>query len=228
MSLKDTLGTKLQSVIQECFIRGLYQSSNWAAEQLKGLDEEGEEEEQSNEEQSLIFAVGEQVYKKEISSVLLASSLLTIGQYQRCAHHLQALVKDADSCSNLALFLYCYALYLGGEKNRLQNSDEKPKKIQSRNKGKSKKVELGFVDLDEPPKNPYLKELYTALLPRYSEGKLDSYLLYIFAVIFRDYIDQYGRSFEEVSLMETKLQDSDLLFPHTIFMQSLAANPWNW
>ena len=109
-----------------------------------------------------------------------------------------------------------------------QNSDEKPKKIQSRNKGKSKKVELGFVDLDEPPKNPYLKELYTALLPRYSEGKLDSYLLYIFAVIFRDYIDQYGRSFEEVSLMETKLQDSDLLFPHTIFMQSLAANPWNW
>jgi hypothetical protein len=231
MSLKVTIGKRLQTAIQECSFRGLFQASNWAAEQLIGLEEGLEADadldiDSQSECQISLIANNETVYPKEMPSLLLGSSLLAIGQYQRCAHNLQHFVMSGK-CSNLALFLYAYSKYLAGEKNRLQTVDEKPKRLESYNKGKSKKTELGFVDLDEPPKNSFLKEIYNELLRRYISQNLDSYLLYIFAVVLRDYIDQFGQSFEELARLESPEADQPLQ-PQLLFMQSLAANPWNW
>jgi hypothetical protein len=216
-------------------LRGLFVASNWASEQLKGLDEdvgilnaEDENNEEAEELEQIAFgSIGseEAIYSRELATVFLSTSLLSSGQYQRAAHQLQSLVENSTRISNLALFLYVYAKYLAGEKIKSQEIDERPKKVEMRNRTKSKKAELGFTDPHERPKNPYLVKLYEKLLPYYREERMDSYLLYIFAVIAKACFEEYGRSPQEVIQQSN---EDKLIQPQKIFMQSLAASPWNW
>jgi hypothetical protein len=233
MSLKDQIGAKLQSVVQECSTRGLFQSANWASEQLLGLESpEASATDDSPSNISLYSSAltsnSDIVQSSEIPAILFSSTLLSIGQYHRSAHNLSHFLKLRKP-SNLVLFLYVYSKFLAGEKVKNHNTDEKVKRNESRTRSKSKRVELGFVDVDESVRNPFVAELFRELFPRYKEGVLDSYVLYIFAIICRDYYNQYGANFSELCESQTlPNKDSVSLLPQQLLIESLALSPWNW
>jgi hypothetical protein len=233
MSLKDQIGVKLRCVVQECCIRGLLQSANWASEQLLGLESPEAPVTEVNSIGSSIYSSvlasdSDIVQSSEVPVILFSSTLLSIGQYHRSAHNLNSFIKSAK-VSNLLLFIFVYSKYLAGEKVLNHHTDEKVKRNESRTRSKSKRVELGFVDVDETTKNPFVAELYRELFQRYKEGTLDSYVLYIFAIICRDYYDQYGANFSELFDSHSPQNEASVsVLPQQLFIESLALSPWNW
>lgn len=224
ISPKDYIASKLRTSIQQCSIRCLHQSASWAAEQLIGLEDDQGNTIAIDESATNIFSHEEVVGANEIGVIMLSSSLLSMGQYQRCAHNLRS-EGSRKIRSSLGIFMYAYSQYLAGEKQRAQQKDEKEKRNEGKTQLKNKKHD-GFTDSDIKIKNPYLQQLYGDLLPIYSASKMDSFMLYIFAVITKDLHEQYGKPLEVV--LEGGRKDSPELEPYQLFIQSLANNPWNW
>jgi anaphase-promoting complex subunit 8 len=226
MNLKEIFASRLRNTVQQCQLRGLYQASTWAAEQLLGLepDEQGNSTSSAAEPSLPLFGgESEQINAKELSVIMLSFPLIAQGQFQRCAFNIRRYGQEKSKLSKLGLFIYAYSHYMAGEKLKMQENQSdkgnRDSKIDPNKKGKAN-LEL------EPTKKVFnlnLPDLYKELLPFYVTNKMDGYLLYIFAVITRELFRSQGRSVRDVLGL-----NQDTLDPFTIFQQSLVCNPWNW
>lgn len=207
---------KLIESIQKCNFRGLHCSSTWAGEQLEGMANENELQESISEiddsvDESFSLSV-ESCSKSEQSHLLLASSLLSNGEYQRCAYMLKKKgARRGNTNSNAGLFLLYYSQYMAGEKLKDQLYSESTK-IQANPTGPVKQADDHPTDekVINPNnnlkllKNRYLVEIYNALAPLYLEDKCDAFLIYLLGVVVRDLyrtegvpLDQVRESFDE-------------------------------
>lgn len=223
ISPKDFIASKLRASVQQCQIRGLYVAATWAAEQLLGLEDDQQPcpDESDADHSENLFLVEEQVGRYEVGAILLGSSLMASGQYQRCAHNLRS-EGSRTIRSHLGVFLYSYAQYLAGEKLRVQAKEEKEKKTSSQGKN-AKKSESDVSTI-----NPHIDSLYAHLFSIYRSGTMDSYLLYLFAVVTRDLHAQRGKPLVSAVLPESESARAHPDGPLSLFKQSLALNPWNW
>lgn len=222
--LKEVISKKLKKASQDCYLRGLFQASSWAAEQLLGIEDIDAikkdilPDDDAEDDYLLdLFDENIKVGSKEINRILLGSSLIAAGDYLRCSSYCHP---SKGISSDIGLFLYAYSTFLSGERKKSQLKSESNKKNEV--KHKSQQVENTYTS--------HLELLYQELNQLYKTRKFDGYLLYIFAVILRDYRDQVGNSFHE-SFMQYPQKDNDqnkILDPYNLFMQSLALNPWNW
>lgn len=226
MNLKEIFATRLRNTVQQCQLRGLYQSSQWASEQLMGLepDDGGNPVANASSDANVPIFSGEleQVSAKELGVIMLSFSLLPQGQYQRCAFNIRRYGQDRSKMSKLGLFIYAYSHYMAGEKLRTQQANaDKSQADNTKSSGSKQAVPTET----EPTKvfNANLPDLYKELLPFYINNKMDGYLLYIFAIITRDLFRSQGRSVRDVLGL-----NQDTLDPRVLFQQSLVANPWNW
>ena len=152
MSNKIGVRQHLRLAVRKLDARGLQLASKWACEQLVGMDSD-----ESLGSDSRGYAISQQdsndneiVSEKEQDLLLFARSLLTNGEYQRCAHLLRRstkgnIVNEIDSRdsrhpnsisvttkamsklltngavkSKLGLFLSVYSMYMAGEKLKEQ------------------------------------------------------------------------------------------------------------
>ena len=189
-----------QRALQDLTVRGLNQAAKWIGEQLVSLESSTtllEEQEWPNPYAEITDA-------KELSKVMYACTLLNAGEYQRCAYMLRNKSIPSKSTylqSNLSVFLGSYALYLAGEKIKEQ--------VENETKGPS-------------PRNPFLGDILSDLMPKYAAGTMDGHLLYLLGVVIREQQRQGQRS--------TTHGDGILhgINAGSLFMESLALYPWNW
>lgn len=218
MNLNQILADRLQVTIKQCMVRGLFQSATWAVEQLQGLKNLGESDDETS------FSWNETILQREMAPIMKASCHLSMGQYIRGAHSLRPLI-DTSKQSSLALFLYCYSKYLAGYKLKLQKSDRVTQKDLNKSKNAREYFDLGSSSSG----NPYLSELKSLLEAKYlSDSSCDGYLLYLFAVIMKDHENQYGQPFHVDSAESSLESGSSAVSPKLLFMKSLAILPWNW
>ncbi len=226
-SPKEFISAKLRAAVQECQIRGLFSSATWAAEQLMGLDDDNAAIDQRDAQEDSFVSINvgfdEKVGVKEVGAILLGSSLIATAQYQRCAHNLRS-EGNRKIQSNLGIFLYSYAQYLAGEKIRIQAKEEKEKRDKTKSQSKSRNKD-DMDKVDDGAVNPYVHQLHSYLSSVYRNGLMDSYLLYIFAVITRDLHKQIGKALSVALVSEKEEKVESPLF---LFKSSLAHNPWNW
>jgi len=244
MSIQTVVSGCLKSAIYNCNIRGLLASATWASEQLNGLNEDPEEEGSILTESDLtcnevnLFDFEINVHSNELGAIFLGSNLLSAGEYQRCTHTLQIIIKKFKamerSPSKVSLFLYFYSKYLAGEKIRNQLQEKKKStKEEGNTHTKQRKVD-NHLDKDTVPLNPSLKELYRELSALYDAQYMDGFLLFLFAVVTRDFYEQYGIPQDRVldpqtfTLEATGTNNLIALQPYRLFLQSLAHCPWNW
>lgn len=231
MNLKEIFAVKLRSAVQSCQLRGLYQSSQWAAEQLLGLEAEttnstGQFESTTNTVPIFPHDT-ETVDPRELSVLMLSMPLMSQGQYQRCAYNVRKFGHAQGAVSKLGLFVYAYAQYLAGEKIKNELKNQEKGKLETLSKAtESSKKKIDDRD-PKPLLNDHLPDLYRELLPFYTNNKMDGYLLYIFAIISRDLFKFHGRKLS--NLFQPAGSDfEDDTDPFIIFQQALAINPWNW
>lgn len=224
MNVKEIFANRLRATVQDCHMRGLYQASQWAAEQLLGLEPEdnGHKVAPKDSTVSLFGNNSETVNQRELGVIMLSLPLMAQGQYQRVAFNIRKIGQEISKLSKFALFLYAYSQYLAGEKlKNQQKSSEKGNVAETKPKGSKSSSSTDY----EGKKifNTNLPELYKDLLPFYAANKMDGYLLYIFAVIVRDLLRSQGRSVREVLGLS-----NDSVDPLILFQQALVSNPWNW
>lgn len=199
MASAEIVRAKLIESIQKCNFRGLHNSSVWAGEQLEGMLNEVEAEESSGgiEDGDMEdFSISiESCPKNEQSRLLLASSLLNNGEYQRCSFVLKKKSSNRSAVSSHAgLFLLYYSQYMAGEKLKDQLYSESTK-IEVNTTGPAAKPTEDHPANEKVPnpnnnlkllKNHYLVEIYTALSSLYLQDKCDSFLIYLLGVVVRD------------------------------------------
>ena len=152
MSNKTGVRQHLRLAVRKLDARGLQLASKWACEQLVGMESDDTFVTDSSGSTFLQFDSNnnEIVSEKEQDLLLFARSLLTNGEYQRCAHLLRRSTKGSNCNeidnhdsrqpssisvaaitmsklltngavkSNLGLFLSVYSLYMAGEKLKEQ------------------------------------------------------------------------------------------------------------
>jgi hypothetical protein len=186
-----------QRALQDLTVRGLNQAAKWIGEQLVSLENSTTP---SENDQEFHNPYAEITDTKELSRVMYACTLLSAGEYQRCAYMLRN--KSFHSPSNISVFLGSYSLYLAGEKIKEQ--------VENEVKGTS-------------PRNPFLGDILSDLMPKYRAGTLDGHLLYLLGVVIRELQRQGQRS--------TSSHGDGALYGMSagaLFMESLASYPWNW
>ena len=150
--MSDIVGIhrQLRLAVNNLNSRGLQLASKWACEQLVGMEIEDSGEVEQNRSSDDGFSLVERVSERENDLLLLARSLLTNGEYQRCAHLLRRstnfaartnlldrtgidtsakgtskLLANEAVKSKLGIFLSVYSMYMAGEKlkEQLQATD---------------------------------------------------------------------------------------------------------
>ena len=113
-------------------------ASKWLCEQLIGMPEE-----KDSDEYMLHANENDVISRKEADAITLAQTLITAGEYQRCAHLLRKLPLPNSSNNNnnnnnnsvgshtlnnlnspIAIYLAAYSLYMAGERLREQEDSE--------------------------------------------------------------------------------------------------------
>lgn len=144
--MTSTISTKiaphLKRAVHQCSIRGLFLAANWAAEQLSGCCSNShsnsnettasattsvEDTQSGNESSSLVslYDMTDLVPPHEVHLILLGSTLLQLGEYQRCGYlFIEHEKNEFKAKSSLALFLYAYSQYLAGEKQSARSQKE--------------------------------------------------------------------------------------------------------
>lgn len=241
-SIKDAITSCLKSAVLNCNTRGLLSAATWASEQLNGLNEDPEEDAvvtdaDVNATEITLFDADIKVNSNEQGAIFLGSSLIIAGEYQRCAHTLQQIINKYTHLekqpSKISYFLYFYSKYMAGEKVRTHSQNGRGST--GDNNSKTRKAE-NYLDKECTILNPFLKEIFRDMCALYELQYMDSYLLFIFAIVTRDLYEQYGIPQEIV--LDTQLNSDDLfdsnkmnpgiLQPCQLFLQSLAHSPWNW
>ena len=165
-------------------------ASKWLCEQLIGMPEE-----KDSDEYMLHDNEKDMISRKEADAITLAQTLITAGEYQRCAHLLRKLLPSPTNSSSgsggshilnnlnspIAIYLAAYSLYMAGERLREQEDSENGNSnIVSVSTGvgrgaKNNKKELNkdstsiLVGRNRTARNPYLNELYSELIPIYED-----------------------------------------------------------
>lgn len=218
----NTFRDGLRDGADECIERGLVIASKWASLQLAGIVDETEAQDEEAEEDGLTWGEAEKYSRRERDHILLAQSLVTSGEFLRCAHFLrkQASVQGrgeasrsksgaVENVSSLkvtskkGIFLAVYALYMAGEKLKEQQllevraaeTKEAEKLAQDGRLAGGAGGAPKTVDATAnkvQPGNPFLGDLFNDLFPLYNRGAMDGFLLYIFAVVVRDLKNQKG------------------------------------
>jgi anaphase-promoting complex subunit 8 len=184
---------------------------------------------------------------KDYPHILLAKSLISSREYHRCFTTL--LSGPATRVrSGLGLFLAYYSMYLAGEKSRDQHNQEH---LLAHSPGSSTtSQEKEGTEQHSIVPNPLLSELKKELDNLYATGKsnMDGFLLYLYAVVLRDFDGQCGPHAEALISLDTLLhpkqgnqgiETHELLVSHklkaqsnskalTVFMESLVLFPYNW
>jgi anaphase-promoting complex subunit 8 len=165
VSINDVkkLKTSLRQAVNDLNIRGLHFSAKWACEQLMGINDLI-----PNEHMEVpAMASQEKMSSVEYDLILFANSLLSNGEYQRCANLMRN--KSKFISSSIGTFINFYSLYMAGEKIKEQSISEG-----------SEKLNKIYV------KNPFLSDLFHETLSYYNENRMDGFLLYLFGIIVRD------------------------------------------
>ena len=168
------LQNKLRESISELNIRGLRNASKWTSEQLMGLNITDDEREES----------GSQIYHskfcckpEDYDLVMFCNSLITSGEYQRCAHIIRSkrpsLSKEMapifsnkehdgnDTSVNLLKFLAFYSTYMAGEKIKDQMYAEHKADVPSKPAQTNQNCKSIFSSSTSSAiRNPHLNELY--------------------------------------------------------------------
>lgn len=108
----------LRSSINRCESRGLMKASNWALEQIIGMNHELDEDQslqqfQQTYQQSISNEYND-ISISDVDHLIFAKSLIISKEYQRCAHLLMNI--PSLQTNNLSIFLISYAQYMAGEK----------------------------------------------------------------------------------------------------------------
>ena len=197
----------------ECFERGLIISSKWANLQLAGIteDDAGIEDDDDGMEEDL--RQQEYCSRGERDKISLALSLISTGEYLRCAYFLrkQAAVQGRGEASRTSkagdfvnvsslkvkskkgIFLAMYSLYMAGEKLKEQQlleargfEQKNAEKLDSEGRVGAGGGPKPTEQTKQHPGNPFLCDLFNDMYPLYSSGAMDGFLLYIFAIVVRD------------------------------------------
>ena len=90
MTKRSRISRHLRAAVQKLNDRGLHLASKWACEQLVGMDyEESSVDDDSARTSWKALSNDSEITDKEQDLLLFARSLLTNGEYQRCAHLLR-------------------------------------------------------------------------------------------------------------------------------------------
>lgn len=112
----------LSVAIEELSIRSLKISSKWTSEQLLGMKNDFNLQ---NEEMNLkLYSNHIEVNINERDIIHFSNLLISSGEYQRCAHLLRLKLEQGLLNSEIGVFLLVYSLYLAGEKIKEQNTAE--------------------------------------------------------------------------------------------------------
>lgn len=228
----------LRDGADECFARGLVIASKWASLQLSGIVATEEEEEDGDEEEDgLEWGEQEKYSRRERDHILLAQSLISSGEFLRCAHFLrkQASVQGRGEASRSksgalenvstlkvkgkkGIFLAVYSLYMAGEKLKEQQLLElRGTEAKDAEKLAQDGRLAGGAGAAKPPEgtvpkvqpgNPFLGDLFNDLFPLYNRGAMDGFLLYMFAIVVRDLKKQKGGPLA-LRLLLSNSNDSD-------------------
>lgn len=219
MASKETYRSELRSAIRHLTDRCLYSAAKWAAELLVGTDPEpnpsssaasSSTSASTSRTHSLrrllrtgptssadvtatplagVSYVSTPVPADDLGGdadcYLLAKTYFDCREYRRSAHVLRAQI------GKKAVFLRCYALYLAGEKRKEEEMIELEGHL-----GKCEPVNKELVSLERE-----LSALHAA-------GTIDSFGLYLYAIILRD----KGCEKQAVNM----------------FVESVNSYPWNW
>ena len=97
MTNKARISRHLRAAVRKLNDRGLHLASKWACEQLVGMDyEDSSAVDESGRMSWKVDSHDSEITDKEGDLLLFARSLLTNGEYQRCAH----LLRRSTSCTN--------------------------------------------------------------------------------------------------------------------------------
>ena len=237
----------------ECFERGLIISSKWANLQLAGIteDDAGIEDDDDGMEEDL--RQQEYCSRGERDKISLALSLISTGEYLRCAYFLrkQAAVQGRGEASRTSkagdfvnvsslkvkskkgIFLAMYSLYMAGEKLKEQQlleargfEQKNAEKLDSEGRVGAGGGAKPTEQTKQHPGNPFLCDLFNDMYPLYSSGAMDGFLLYIFAIVVRDLKTSGGGSLALRLLLDNG--DGGVPSPLQLFLESAKAFPWNW
>lgn len=118
----NEIKSNLSLGIEELNIRSLKISSKWASEQLLGIKNDFNIQ---NEEINIkLYSNHLFVNIQEKDMIHFSNLLISSGEYQRCAHLLRQKLEQGIIYSEISLFLLVYSLYLAGEKIKDQNIAE--------------------------------------------------------------------------------------------------------
>lgn len=249
MDMSEIIKGHLREAVKQCSIRGLFLASGWSSEQLIGMQTDSVPSQELSEMDTDRFSaaattdvynINEEIPNWEMDLINFANTLLINGEYQRCSHVLgwNKQGNSISKMSNLRLFLAAYSSFLAGKNLQSQLDEEnlKPKKSapgkeQNPSKAPTKKPTKKPVDFRELLKsNNYIAQIYKVLLPLYSAGKMDGFLLYLFAVVVRDTHSEYGVPLETVlsDIYAGGASKDGLLSVKQLFVEALHLYPWNW
>ncbi|KAF4321759.1 hypothetical protein BBO99_00000117 [Phytophthora kernoviae] len=179
------VGAQLRAAVCALRVRGLKQATQFAAELLLGMGDtarrrsprESKSEETNCDDDPEDWA--------EADRFEAAKACFDVGEYLR-AHHMLAndeaiasVTENVDAMrkpTQKTRFLKYYALYLAGEKAKEEMD------LEMNVTGTSKEMDR---NLHRQGTNPHLKELYLALSTAYQQNSLDSFGLYLYAVVLK-------------------------------------------
>ncbi|XP_071948215.1 anaphase-promoting complex subunit 8-like [Antedon mediterranea] len=146
---------ELLTSIHQCSQRSLQQSVKWCAElchSLAGVKPSAAPKPNDDTEDFLL----------EFDKYTLGKSYLDVKEYDRAAFFVK------DCTSHKAYFIYAYAKYLAGEKQRYDELAG----------------QMGPIEY-KATKNETLKSLRIELCKKYNAGQLDSFCLYLYGVVLK-------------------------------------------
>jgi anaphase-promoting complex subunit 8 len=214
----------LRQAVSDLLSRGLNQAAKWAAEQLSALPEGTTGEAQVPQGQGQQQAASATEYQSD--RLLLARSLLSVGEYQRAVHSFGNDAHLLRELSPTEQFIRHYCLYLAGEKRKEEEMiklSDPMKDIQgvssaaaANPKGEDKGAAPMATDVMERCRvsNPNILVLHEELSALYEHGSLDGFGLYMFGIVLR------GMN------VTNSLQDP--VNATRILVESVRKYPWNW
>lgn len=252
---RKNLKCHLRAAVDQLQVRGLQKAATWTLEQIAGITGSGESVRNRRVDPFDRFL------DETVDKLMLARSFLDAGEYQRCAYYLQSNTpsnKDFSdpNAKSIHLFLSSYARYMAGEKLKDQLRAEvsplgasEPETDPNATKAKVSTATTtgeggGAGQRGTAATNRNLPSLYSDLLPVYTQGAMDGFVLYIFAVVVRDLHRHQGVAVREIlaTMKEKHCSSSEgeeemshcgrgqsgTLTARQLFIEAIRAYPWNW
>ncbi|KAG7394702.1 Anaphase-promoting complex subunit 23 [Phytophthora boehmeriae] len=179
------VAAQLRAAVRDLRVRGLKQATQFAAELLLGMGDAARRRSPGGSKAEDASCDDDAEDWSEVDRFEAAKACFDVGEYLR-AHHMlangEAIATEAETVDAMrrpaqkTRFLKYYALYLAGEKAKEEMD------LEMNVTGTSKEMDR---NLHRQGTNPHLKELYLALSAGYQRNSLDSFGLYLYAVVLK-------------------------------------------